>query len=93
MTTVAPEPNAPSHVSEREARAVAEAARQQEWERPSFVRQLFAGRFLLDLIHPFPQPDADEMARAAPWLERLEQFMKEKGDSATPQKSRAAYPA
>ena len=92
MTTVAPEPNAPSHVSEREARAVAEAARQQEWERPSFVRQLFAGRFLLDLIHPFPQPDADEMARAAPWLERLEQFMKEKVDSATIDRNRQIPP-
>jgi alkylation response protein AidB-like acyl-CoA dehydrogenase len=92
MTTVAPQPNAQPHVSEREARAVAEAARQQEWERPSFVRALFAGRFLLDLIHPFPQPDADELARAAPWLAQLERFMKDKVDSATIDRNRQIPP-
>jgi alkylation response protein AidB-like acyl-CoA dehydrogenase len=93
MTTVAPEQNAPAGVSEREARAVAEAARQQEWERPSFIRELFAGRFLLDLIHPFPQPDADELARAMPWLERLERFMKEEVDSAAIDRNRQIPPS
>jgi alkylation response protein AidB-like acyl-CoA dehydrogenase len=92
MTTVAPQRNAPAGVSEREARAVAEAARQQEWERPSFIRALFAGRFLLDLIHPFPQPDAHELAEAAPWLERLERFMKEKVDSAAIDRNRQIPP-
>jgi len=92
MTTVAREQNAQAGVSEREARAVAEAARQQEWERPSFVRELFAGRFLLDLIHPFPHPDADELARAMPWLERLERFMKEKVDSAAIDRNRQIPP-
>ena len=40
--------------SERESRKVAEAARQTEWNEPSFIRELFLGRFRLDLIHPFP---------------------------------------
>jgi len=80
MTTVASEPSAGSAVSERDARAVAEAARQQEWERPSFIRELFAGRFLLDLVHPFPQTDPAELERARPWLEQLERFMLERVD-------------
>ena len=40
--------------SEKEARDVAEAARESEWSGPSFVRELFLGRFRLDLIHPHP---------------------------------------
>ncbi|HXB53445.1 MAG TPA: acyl-CoA dehydrogenase family protein [Vicinamibacteria bacterium] len=43
-----------SEVTERESRRVAEASRQVEWERPSFMRELFLGNFRLDLIHPFP---------------------------------------
>jgi alkylation response protein AidB-like acyl-CoA dehydrogenase len=43
-------------VSERESMKVAEASRQKEWESPSFMRELFLGRFRLDLVHPFPLP-------------------------------------
>ncbi|HEX5567858.1 MAG TPA: acyl-CoA dehydrogenase family protein [Streptomyces sp.] len=49
-------------VSEREARQVAEAAREKDWRKPSFARELFLGRFRLDLVHPHPRP-ADEAAR------------------------------
>src|SRR5437763_14832588 len=42
-------------VSEREARQVAEAARETEWKLPSFGRELFLGNFRLDLIHPPPR--------------------------------------
>ena len=45
------------HVSEREARAVAEAARETEWRKPSFAKELYLGRFRLDLIHPHPASD------------------------------------
>ena len=52
--------------SEKEARDVAEAARESEWSGPSFVRELFLGRYRLDLIHPHPvKVDAAEAARAA----------------------------
>lgn len=61
-----------SIASEREARETAEAARESAWEHPSFVRELFLGRFRLDLIHPHPEPaDADEAARAADFLSKL----------------------
>jgi alkylation response protein AidB-like acyl-CoA dehydrogenase len=57
--------------SEREARDVAEAARETEWAHPSFVRELFLGHFRLDLIHPHPRPDPEAMARAEPFLAKL----------------------
>jgi alkylation response protein AidB-like acyl-CoA dehydrogenase len=62
--------------SEKEARDVAEAARESEWEHPSFVRELFLGRFRMDLIHPHPeQHDPDEAARAAEFLGKLRDLL------------------
>lgn len=67
--------------SEKEARDVAEAARESEWAGPSFVRELFLGNFRLDLIHPHPPVmDAEEAARARPFFDRLRTFL-EKVDS------------
>ncbi len=67
--------------TEKEAREVAEAAREQHWEQPSFVRELFEGNLRVELIHPFPEPDPAEVERARPFMERLERFMREKVDS------------
>src|SRR6185369_10329253 len=61
--------------SEKEARDVAEAARESEWSGPSFVRELFLGRFRLDLIHPHPAEDPAEVARAQPFMEKLKDFL------------------
>src|SRR5215213_2608369 len=70
-----------SHIaSEKEARDVAESARETEWEHPSFVRELFLGRFRLDLIHPHPRVDPAEEARAKPFFDKLKAFL-ESGDS------------
>lgn len=41
---------------EEESLKVAEAARELKWEKPSFLRDLFLGKFRLDLIFPFPNP-------------------------------------
>nr|WP_306206333.1 acyl-CoA dehydrogenase family protein [Actinoplanes sp. RD1] len=41
-------------VSEQQARQVAESARESTWRKPSFGKELFLGRFRLDLIDPPP---------------------------------------
>ncbi|NEE03317.1 acyl-CoA dehydrogenase family protein [Phytoactinopolyspora halotolerans] len=58
-------------VDEREARKVAEEARETEWRLPSFAKELYLGRFRLDLIHPPPTPDAEAESRAQAFLEQL----------------------
>jgi alkylation response protein AidB-like acyl-CoA dehydrogenase len=64
-----------AHASEREARDVAEAARESEWSGPSFVREMFLGRFRLDLIHPHPPDDPEEAKRAQPFMDALREFL------------------
>jgi alkylation response protein AidB-like acyl-CoA dehydrogenase len=71
MTPTAPD----SHATEAEARDVAEAARETEWTHPSFVRELFLGRFRSDLIHPHPMDDPAETERARPFLAKLRTFL------------------
>ena len=46
-----------TEVTEQQAREVAEAARETEWTRPSFAKELYLGRFDLSLIHPHPAAD------------------------------------
>src|SRR5207247_10964922 len=78
MTTVtAPQRN----VSADEAREVAEAAREQHWVAPSFVRDLFLGRLRMPLIDPYPEQDPEEVRRAQPFLDELERFLRDEGDS------------
>jgi alkylation response protein AidB-like acyl-CoA dehydrogenase len=67
--------------TEQEAREVAEAAREKDWQSPSFVRELFEGSFRLDLVHPYPEMSADDVERARPFMERLERFLRERVDS------------
>ena len=72
--------------TELEAREVAEAAREEQCERRSFSKRLFAGRLALDLLHPHPASDPEEQARAQPFLDRLHAFAAEHIDGdATPE--------
>lgn len=59
------------HTSERESRAVAEAARESDWSRPSFARGLYLGHFDLDLVHPHPRATPEDQARGEEFLVRL----------------------
>jgi alkylation response protein AidB-like acyl-CoA dehydrogenase len=63
-----PLPAEAGQVSEKEARQVAEAAREAVWDRPSFGKELFLGRFRLDLINPWPRSDPADVARAEEFL-------------------------
>jgi alkylation response protein AidB-like acyl-CoA dehydrogenase len=67
-------------VTEREARQVAEAARETEWGKPSFGKELFLGRFRLDLIHPHPRPAEDDVRRGEDFLARFGAFLRAEVD-------------
>ena len=57
-----------------EARAVAEAARETEWNRPSFAKGLYLGSFDLSLIHPWPQAKTEDVERGEEFMAKLEAF-------------------
>ena len=63
------------HASEREAREVAEAAREADWERPSFAKGLYLGHFDLDLVHPHPRASSEDEARGEQFLARLREVV------------------
>ncbi|WP_239333144.1 acyl-CoA dehydrogenase family protein [Frankia sp. CiP3] len=67
-------------VDEKDARKVAEAARETAWTRPSFGKELFLGHFRLDLISPHPRPSEADRKRGEAFLERLEEFLREHVD-------------
>jgi alkylation response protein AidB-like acyl-CoA dehydrogenase len=69
-----------TNVTERDAREVAEAARETEWTLPSFGRELFLGNFQLDLIHPQPRLDAAAVEKGEAFLARLKSFLTENVD-------------
>ncbi|MGW2820946.1 acyl-CoA dehydrogenase family protein [Streptomyces sp. NPDC001443] len=75
-------PTSKPTVTEREARQVAEAAREQDWRKPSFAKELFLGRFRLDLIHPHPLPAAEDAQRGEEFLAKLRDFCETRIDSA-----------
>ena len=64
-----------AHVSEEQARAVAEESRESGWDKPSLAKEIFLGRFPLELIHPFPRPADAEAARTEEFLGRLREFL------------------
>jgi alkylation response protein AidB-like acyl-CoA dehydrogenase len=69
-------------VTERDARKVAEAARETEWRKPSFGKQLFLGRLQLDLIDPWPQPDPAYAEKGRLFLEKLDEYCRTTIDNA-----------
>jgi len=79
------------HVTEKESLRVAEAARQTEWERPSFMRELFLGRFRSDLVHPYPLPGAERPEFTA-FYNRLSDFLRDHLDAAEIDRT-GEYPA
>jgi alkylation response protein AidB-like acyl-CoA dehydrogenase len=70
------------NVSEREARQVAEEAREAGWQKPSFGKQLYLGDFQLDLIHPHPRPDAEAVRRGEEFCAKMREFCETSVDSA-----------
>src|SRR3954464_1927400 len=69
-----------TNVTEREARQVAEAAREKDWRLPSFGKELFLGNLCLDLIHPQPELDSASVEKGEAFLEKLRTFLVEHVD-------------
>src|SRR3954454_17176758 len=67
-------------VTEREARQVAEDARESAWELPSFGKELFLGNLQLDLIHPQPKLDPAAVEKGEAFLKDLRTFLSEHVD-------------
>ncbi|HYB35259.1 MAG TPA: acyl-CoA dehydrogenase family protein [Mycobacterium sp.] len=69
-------------VSERQAREVAEQAREARWRQPSFGKELFLGRLRLDLVHPHPSGSVEAAERGEAFLARLREFCESQVDAA-----------
>lgn len=67
--------------AEQRSLDVAEAAREQTWDSPSFVGELFQGRFRFDLIAPFPTPSAEDQQRTERYIQSLIEFLEANVDS------------
>ncbi len=70
-----------TQVSEKEARQVAEDAREQDWKLPSFGKGLFMGDYRLDLIHPQPKLDAEKVDKGERFLATLRTFLEDQVDA------------
>ncbi len=68
------------HVSEQQSLEVAEASREKEWKRPSFMRELFLGRFRLDLIHPYPLRGEGERPEFSAFYNAMKEFLRDEVD-------------
>ncbi len=64
--------------TEIESRKVAEASRQDKWEKPSFLRDLFLGTFRLDLVHPWPR-SAEERPEFTAFYGAMREFLRDRG--------------
>lgn len=69
------------HASEEEALRVAEEARETKWDKPSFLRELFLGKFRFDLIHPFPKPKGVDRPEFQEFYRQMKDFLLHEVDS------------
>jgi alkylation response protein AidB-like acyl-CoA dehydrogenase len=63
----------------RRSRQVAEASREAEWKGAGFLRDLFLGKFKLNLIHPYPLAESDR-PEFKKWYAEFEAFLRERVD-------------
>ncbi|GFG94507.1 acyl-CoA dehydrogenase family protein [Mycobacterium timonense] len=64
-----------AQVTAEQARALAEESRETGWDKPSFAKELFLGRFPLELIHPFPTPSEADETRTRAFLDSVREFL------------------
>ena len=66
--------------AEQKAMQLAESSRESRWRKPSFLRDLFLGRFRPELVDQPQEPP--ERAEFRDFMERFENFLREEVDSA-----------
>lgn len=66
--------NIGSEATAADARAITEAARQTDWDRPSFAKGLYLGAFDLSLVHPWPTAREDDVERGEAFMARIEAY-------------------
>ncbi len=64
------------NAGKREALEVTEAARETEWQHPSFVGELFMGRFLRRAILPYPEQSEADRRIGDAYLAQVETFLR-----------------
>ncbi len=69
-------------VDERQARKVAEEAREADWAQPSFGKQLFLGDLQLGLVHPHPHPSEESRIAGEAFCARMLEFCQTRIDGA-----------
>jgi alkylation response protein AidB-like acyl-CoA dehydrogenase len=65
----------------KEARAISEAAREQDWELPSFGKGLYLGNFQPELISPQPVLSAETVEKGERFLATIGEFLQEHVDT------------
>lgn len=60
----------------RKALEMAEDSREQDWEHPSFVAELFKGKVRWDLLLPFPDQSDEDRRAGDEFLKKLEDVLK-----------------
>jgi len=66
--------------AERKAMELAESSRESHWRKPSFLRDLFLGKFRPELVDQVQEPS--ERVEFRRFMDRLERFLREEVDSA-----------
>jgi alkylation response protein AidB-like acyl-CoA dehydrogenase len=70
----------PADTGYKEARAISEAAREKDWELPSFGKGLYLGNFQPELIFPQPAMPPGDVERGERFLATLGAFLKDEVD-------------
>ena len=70
----------PADSGYKEARAISEAAREQDWKLPSFGKGLYLGNLQLELISPQPELPAEAVEKGERFLSALGKFLENEVD-------------
>jgi alkylation response protein AidB-like acyl-CoA dehydrogenase len=70
----------PADTGYKEARAISEAAREKDWELPSFGKGLYLGSFQPELISPQPDLSVEAVEKGERFLAALGVFLQEEVD-------------